>query len=524
LPVAPLLAWLALVACRVIARLISVGSGDRGAVGLALLTASVNAYWLVVGAAFAWLCRRALRNDSRLAAAMVVVLAAVVVLCGEPEWYRIVLFAFDGAPLPWREAVTARGDINVLIVALIAAACWLGESYRRTVAGQRQRRELESALADAELRALTLQLQPHFLFNTLQLAAEAAFDDLAVAKYVVRDLQKLLRRTFELEERSLVRVADEIEFLQAYVAIQQRRFGARLAVVISVSLEARELLLPPLLLQPLVENSIRHGIGPMARGGRIDVHISTDAQHLRIEVRDDGIGFQPDATSRSSIGLGIGVTRRRLETLFPNAHSFGAGNDVRGGAAVVITLPIVANDNAVILSEAKDPAVILSEAKDPYAPRRSSLSRPQSWPSWRIVAALTGAGVLTIANVIGAAAIVDRGIANPGTFAPPALAVWMPLQLLVLALVIVLWRANDVRRWMQARDAETRTLVNEITALRARIDALRSGKDLMLEALATLMVTPTADDFDRIVLESSDVIRHVVVANRHAPLHPLTAA
>src|SRR5262249_21905681 len=148
-------------------RLVSVGAGERGTLGLICLTASVNAYWLIAGPVLARVRRFAVRKWNQPIALAVVGCVGIGALLAEPMWYGPVLRLFSGVPLHWGEAVLSRGDVNLLVVALILAAGWVADGFERALDRQRQRHELEAVLADAELRLLALQLQPHFLFNAL---------------------------------------------------------------------------------------------------------------------------------------------------------------------------------------------------------------------------------------------------------------------------------------------------------------------------------------------------------------------
>jgi hypothetical protein len=492
-------AWAVLVTCRVVARLVSVGSGQRGPMGLALLTASVNAYWLVAATGVIALRHAPIVRRSARHRILILATAALASLLAEPVWYRVVLIAFHGRPMAWTDAVVSRGDVNLCIVALILVASRVADGFNAAVARQRQRGELEAVLADAQLRALTLQLQPHFLFNTLQVAAEAAFDDIGEAKDIVRDLQALLRRSFELEERSVVRVKEEVDFLHSYVAIQRQRFGSRLSVELDIDVAAMDLLLPPLLLQPLVENSIRHGIGAYARNGRVIVRVALVEQALRIDVRDNGIGYSAATRSVAAdgLGIGLGVTRRRLNALFPNEHQLLVADAPEGGTAVAITIPAMTDASRVV--EAMSARVTGDEAE----------LGPRWWSGPARVAAALGA-VLVLVNGIGGSWFDARAARAGDSLEAGSIAMWFPLQLVAVALAVVLWRARDVRRWLERRDAETRALEAQIVSTRARIETLRSGKDVMLLALSRLTSASDALDFDALVLVSSAMIRSLL--------------
>lgn len=491
-----LIAWLVLVLCRIGMRLFSVGTGTRSTLGLASVTAAVNAYWLVIGPAFVAACRMTRRFTARYRWPVVALLALGVTAL-EPLWYFWMVRVFHGTPAPWAAAVVARADVNLLIVALIVAAEVVSEEFEVALDRQRQRDALESLLVDTEVRALTLQLQPHFLFNTLQLAAEAAYEDIAAARRVVGDLHRLLRRTFAFEEQSLVPLVDEIDFLQSYIAIQRRRFGSRLTVELHVDPGVRELLLPPLLLQPIVENSIQHGLGPLARDGKIVIRASRASSHLCLTVQDNGVGLHEPQVAAG--GLGLGVTRRRLAALFPGQHRIDIQNVETGGAIVSIEIPTVS---------------VATRSADP-TPMAGGSHEDARW--WSVRGAIVaGIGIaLVLGNITGAALLVDR-YGNASRPTPPgSIAVWVPVQLLVLALTVVLWRARSIRRWLHDRDAEANHLRAQVAEARARVGALRSGKELMLTSLARLSKADTPADFDDIILNTSQLIRRILTLAHH---------
>lgn len=191
---------------------------------------------------------------------------------------------------------------------------------------ERARREAltDAALAEAQLRRLRGDLQPHFLFNTLNAVTALVHTDARAARETIVRLMELLRASIEAAGRTEVPLAEELDFVKRYLALQKVRFGERLQAVVSV--DDPELLraqVPPLVLQPLVENSVVHGIRKQAGGGHIAVRAFRENGALRIEVRDSGPGCAPDAPfSRGSIG--VPATRARLDYLYrdPNALSF----------------------------------------------------------------------------------------------------------------------------------------------------------------------------------------------------------
>jgi two-component sensor histidine kinase len=201
-----------------------------------------------------------------------------------------------------------------------------------------------AGLARARLQALRSQLQPHFLFNTLHSIASLMDEDVPTARRLIARLSDLLRTTFEIGEATEVTLAEEIEFLERYLDIERVRFGPRLSVQLEIAPDARAALLPPLLLQPLVENAIRHGIAPLEEGGAIHVRAFRDGTTLALEIVDTGRGF--GRASDPGSGNGLRITRERLE------HTYGAGHTLRveaaapSGVAVLIRLPWTTRDAA----------------------------------------------------------------------------------------------------------------------------------------------------------------------------------
>jgi two-component system LytT family sensor kinase len=198
---------------------------------------------------------------------------------------------------------------------------------------------LESALARAQLRALQAQLQPHFLFNTLNTIASLIPEDPAAAEEMVESLGDLLRTALRDGGRDEITLAQEIELLDQYLRIQERRFQDRLRVERAFLPGLDGALVPPLLLQPLVENAIKHGVGSRPQGGTVTVRSERRDGTLLLSVEDDGPGFAPQAQAGVPPGLGLSNTRARLEQLYGNEAALETGNRSNGGAYVGVRLP-----------------------------------------------------------------------------------------------------------------------------------------------------------------------------------------
>jgi signal transduction histidine kinase len=196
--------------------------------------------------------------------------------------------------------------------------------------------ELKTRLARTELQALKLQLQPHFLFNTLNTITALVHQDPARAERMVSGLSDLLRASLNRAGEEEVPLSRELSVLAHYVEIQRVRFGDRLQFAVDASVEAQGAMVPNLILQPLVENAIRHGISSRASGGHVAVRAAREGEWLRISVTDDGVGEAVGEERRE--GVGLGNTRARLAQLYGDRHRFEATGDAQG-FRVVMDIP-----------------------------------------------------------------------------------------------------------------------------------------------------------------------------------------
>ena len=198
--------------------------------------------------------------------------------------------------------------------------------------------QLETELVEARMAALQHQLQPHFLFNTLHAISSLMHKDVHAADRTLMRLSDLLRMTLENLGHHENTLKAELDFLAKYLEIEQTRFADRLVVRFDIEPEALDALLPTLLLQPLVENAIKHGISKKAGPGHIDIRARQEHDKLWIEVRDDGRGLSDSALAALQKGIGVSTTRARLQ------HRFGADfrfefHRLEQGVAVVVAVP-----------------------------------------------------------------------------------------------------------------------------------------------------------------------------------------
>ena len=236
------------------------------------------------------------------------------------------LRAFPGMQRLW----LAYGAMDVLTCLGILAASQALIYYRRY-----QERELH--LARTQLESLRTQLQPHFLFNTLNAIAELIYRDTAGAERTITRLSELLRTTLNRVTVDEVPLREELDFIRNYMAIQHTLMQERLSVVWEVADDALDAAVPGMLLQPLVENAIRHGIGPRVSGGTIWIRAGARAGQLRLEVHDDGNGMV--AAGRSA-GIGLSNTRARLSHLYGQRFSLHLSPRPGGGTVAAVTFPL----------------------------------------------------------------------------------------------------------------------------------------------------------------------------------------
>ncbi|MBW8712624.1 MAG: histidine kinase [Acidobacteria bacterium] len=262
--------------------------------------------------------------------------AHIAVMAGAQWWL------FSTHSDPWWAEVKRSALMNFdwemmtywAIAGLSHAVLYYRESRDRAVRAS----QLETELVEARMATLQHQLQPHFLFNTLHAISALMHKDVHAADRTLMRLSDLLRMTLENLGQHEVTLKTELEFLAKYLEIEQTRFADRLVVRFDIQPEALDALLPTLLLQPLVENAIKHGVSKKSGPGHIDIRARQEHDKLWIEVRDDGLGLSDTALAALQKGIGVSTTRARLQ------HQFGADfrfefHRLAQGVAVVVAVP-----------------------------------------------------------------------------------------------------------------------------------------------------------------------------------------
>jgi len=200
--------------------------------------------------------------------------------------------------------------------------------------------QLETRLVEARLHTLQRQMQPHFLFNTLNTISALMHRDVEAADAMIARLSDLLRMSLQRVGVQEVPLQEELDFLSKYLEIEQTRFRDRLTVVFDVQSDTLDALVPNLLLQPLVENAIKHGIGPRPTPGQIAVRARRNGAMLELDVQDNGVGLSAARLTDFNRGVGLSNTRSRLDHLYGSLHRFEFRQPAEGGLLVCIAIPM----------------------------------------------------------------------------------------------------------------------------------------------------------------------------------------
>jgi two-component system LytT family sensor kinase len=211
--------------------------------------------------------------------------------------------------------------------------------YRKYRERELSASQLETRLAQAQLDALRMQLHPHFLFNTLNSISVLMDEDTKAARRMLTRLSDLLRASLENAGAHEVALKEELEFLESYLEIEQTRFQDRLTVRMEIDPAALDARVPNLILQPLVENAIRHGIAPRAAPGLVEIRAERQNGMIELEVRDNGAGLNSAQPESLMKGIGLSNTRARLKQLYGAAHRFELRERDGGGLTVTIAIP-----------------------------------------------------------------------------------------------------------------------------------------------------------------------------------------
>jgi len=244
--------------------------------------------------------------------------------------------------VPWSRYLQNRFleqlDWSLMVYAVIVGVSHAIAFYHESQERKLKAAQLETRLVEARLKTLEAELHPHFLFNTLHAISTLVHRNPEAADRMISRLSDLLRITFDRTGEPKVSLKDEIDFLQKYLDIEQTRFQDRLTVHVSVEPDALDGEVPRMILQPIVENAIKHGIAGRHGGNKIQITAGRDGDRLWMQVRDNGGGLQVRTLNALRTGVGLSNTRARLECLY-GRHYRLEFSDKHGGLSVLIAIP-----------------------------------------------------------------------------------------------------------------------------------------------------------------------------------------
>jgi signal transduction histidine kinase len=278
--------------------------------------------------------------------------ASAVFAVGHGTLFALAYPALTGMPFGFLRQLRAVPSVltiflfaNLLTYWGVVGVCWAIQAVRLSRERELRASQLEAQLAGARLVRLQTQLHPHFLFNALNSVLPLVFRDREAAARTISTLEELLRRSLEADAAQLVPLSRELEFLEMYLEIQTTRFQDRLKVAFDVPPELSSARVPNLILQPLVENAIKHGVSAQPGCGKVEISARREKEMLVLRVRDDGPGLLEPLRPGGS-GVGLANTRARLEQLYGDDQRLDLENIAEGGLEVTLNLPFSANGTA----------------------------------------------------------------------------------------------------------------------------------------------------------------------------------
>jgi signal transduction histidine kinase len=308
--------------------------------------------WGIVAPLVFWLCRRLYRGEHTWKRYVVgLSLGALVISILQPAliesinfakgWVQWWLSMVDSPPrsfLPQLHVSAVKlAGYNLPVYGVLVLAWHAMTYYNELRDRQVKAMQLESLLHQAQLQTLRSQLNPHFLFNALHSIAELVHANPKLAEQLILRLGDLLRQVLRSSTEQEVALAEELDFIKGYVEIERMRLGDRLQVTWEIAPEALQIKVPSLILQPLVENAILHGIAPNAQQGALVVRATREDESLHLQVRDTGPGLL-EQTKPQRPGIGLSNTQARLHRLYGSKQRFELSND--NGLVVDIRIPV----------------------------------------------------------------------------------------------------------------------------------------------------------------------------------------
>jgi two-component system, LytTR family, sensor kinase len=319
--------------------------GSPISAGRALSLAMTDAVlWALATIAIFWLARRFPLTPGRLLphaavhllAGITLSLARVGVMVALSQWTEL------QRPIEFTALFYRQFHVYLLLYVLLLGIAWAVYYHARFREREQAAEQLAAGLAEARFQALKMQLHPHFLFNTLNAISALIPQEAQPARRMVARLGDLLRTALEQEATQEVSLREELAFLEPYLEIEQTRLGDRLSVEFQLEPEALDARVPHLVLQPLVENAIRHGVAPRSGPGVVTIAAAVEGESLILHVRNTG-GEARERFPREPGGRGLANVSSRLEHLYGADQQLTAGPARQGGWATTIRIPFRAS-------------------------------------------------------------------------------------------------------------------------------------------------------------------------------------
>jgi len=306
--------------------------------------------WALLAPVALWLHSKWPLQRSALIKALTVHLSAIVVLC---VLHSTIIYLTRLAIMPVSEPIEGSQIVAMLTVwsvrdlpfcalfyGLILGISSAFDYYQRFRERQLRTSQLEAQLAQAQLQMLKMQLHPHFLFNTLNgITGLVRDNDNAGAVQMLVGLSDLLRQTLDNAGKQEVPLSEELEWLSLYLKLQKLRFSDRLGISIHADPDTLDALVPNMIMQPVIENAIRHGLAPRAKQGNLSLDVRRVNQRIELRVSDDGVGLPTGWRLSTGKGLGLLNTEERLRQLYGDAFVLEVRDRISGGVETLITLP-----------------------------------------------------------------------------------------------------------------------------------------------------------------------------------------
>ena len=302
-------------------------------------------YWALVTPIILWVSKRAPFNKKKAILSVCIhlitwaILSVPKILIAFFVYTRIFKFILpDSITEHFKHYIGANTELELITYVCILGASMAFAYQKKLVEREVYSLQLQMQLSAAELNALKLQLQPHFLFNTLNAAAMLIrFSENKKAIEVISGLSELLRRTLEQTGKQTVTLKEELELTDYYIQIEKVRFQDQITIEINIAANTLEAVVPNLLLQPLVENAIKHGVSKRESGGKIEIKSWKEDDTLKLQISDNGANNLPELNQGN--GIGLANTRERLHHLYGEAHSIEISQI--DGFIILMTIPYI---------------------------------------------------------------------------------------------------------------------------------------------------------------------------------------